>query len=290
MSAASAWQGVADSHSPLISAEQLNALLGDPTVKIFDVRGTWSTPARALPEDYAAGHIEGAVFLDWTQHFNAQDVPIGLAQLAGESAAKASFAKLGIHADDLVVLYDASAHMLAGRMWLAMRHWGFRNVRVLNGGWSYWQALDLPMSTKPTAPGIGTYQPCLHQGLKIDLDAFLSMQADACVLDARGAEGFNGKAEDPRTGHIPDSVNVPFRAVLDSETGLFLQDDEIVSTLHDLAPEWQRKPIIASCGSGYAATVILLALAKIGSSGTLFDGSFAVWKQDPNRQVAQGSL
>lgn len=128
---------VADNHSPLISAEQLAALLDDPSVKVFDVRGTWATPARALPEEYAEGHVAGAAFLDWTKHFNAQDVAIGLAPIANETEARQSFEGLGINRDDLVVLYDASSHMQAGRMWLAMRHWGFSNVRVLNGGWKY---------------------------------------------------------------------------------------------------------------------------------------------------------
>ncbi len=200
------WRGVIDAHSPLISAEQLSRLLHVPDVKVFDVRGTWSTPARALPEDYATGHIPGAAFLDWTEHFIAQDVAPGLADIADEDLAIRSFATLGINADDLVVLYDSSSHMQAGRIWLAMRHWGLANVRVLNGGWKHWTAQGLPVSTKPMVYAPGTFAPSLQPGLKIDLDEFLKLQDMSCVIDARGPSNFAGKPGDQRTGHIPGEL------------------------------------------------------------------------------------
>lgn len=281
------WRGVVDDHSPLISVEQLTRLLDASNVKVFDVRSTWSTPARALPDDYRSGHIPGAAFLDWTAHFIAQDIAPGLADIADAEGARRSFQALGINKDDLVVLYDASSHMQAGRIWLAMRHWGFENVRVLNGGWPHWQAQGLPVSTTPTAPATGSFEPELRDGLKIDIDAFLGQQQTACVIDARGPVSFAGTPDDPRTGHIPGAVNVPFSALLDPETKVFLGPDGIKTALDTLAPEWDKKPLIASCGSGYAATVVLLALAQIGKTGVLFDGSFAVWKQDPDRPIAQ---
>ncbi len=289
MTPASTIDAIRASASPLISADLLLEVQDDPSIKIFDVRGTWSSPARGLPEDYAEGHIPNAVFLDWTQHFIALGAAPGLAAIANESEARQSFSNLGISADDLVVLYDGSSHMHAGRIWLAMRHWGFTNVRVLDGGWLNWVAKGLPVSSDAKLPTVGAFEPVLHPGLKIDLDVFLAAKAEACVIDARGAANFAGNEEDPRTGHIPGALNVPFSAVLTSDTGEFLADADIRKTLDHLAPEWTSKPLIASCGSGYAATVILIALAKIGEKGTLFDGSFTEWKQDPNRPVAQGS-
>ncbi len=272
---------------PLISADELNAIIDAPNVKIFDVRGTWASPARALPDDYDAGHIPGAIFLDWTQHFIAQDVAPGLAPIADEAEARASFAALGISEGDLLVLYDASSHMHAGRIWLAMRHWGFDNVRVLDGGWTNWKSRGMQVSTVSSMLEAGGFVPKHVAGLKLDLEEFLRLQNDACVIDARGAANYAGNADDPRSGHIPGAFNVPFSAMLDPDSGTFLDNDTIVRVLDERAPGWATKPLIASCGSGYAATVVLLALAMIGKTGILFDGSFAVWKQDPDRPVAQ---
>lgn len=272
---------------PLISADELIAVIDAPNVKVFDVRGTWASPARALPDDYDTGHIPGAVFLDWTRHFIARDVAPGLAPIADEAEAGASFAALGINEGDLVVLYDASSHMHAGRIWLAIRHCGFDNVRVLDGGWTNWKNLGMQVSTALAMPGTGSFVPKHVPGLKIDLEEFLTLQDGACVIDARGAANYAGKADDPRSGHIPDALNVPFSAMLDPDSGRFLDTATIATVLDERAPDWASKPLIASCGSGYAATVVLLALAKIDKTGILFDGSFAVWKQDPDRPVAQ---
>ena len=289
MTLVSSIDSIRASASPLISAKLLQEVQNEPNVKIFDVRGTWASPARGLPEDYAEGHIPNAVFLDWTRHFISRGVAPSLAAIASEAEALRSFSDLGIDADDLVILYDGSSHMHAGRIWLAMRHWGFTNVRVLDGGWGNWVAKGYPVSTVVPQTTSGRYEPVLQPGLKIDLDVFLAAQAEACVIDARGAANFAGNEDDPRTGHIPGALNVPFSEVLTADTGEYLDNAKIRETLDRLAPDWNSKPLIASCGSGYAATVILLALAKIGEKGTLFDGSFAEWKQDPNCPVVQGS-
>ena len=66
------------------------------------------------------------------------DVALALASVADEAGAAQAFRALGIDGGDLVVLYDDYRHMLAGRIWWAMRLWGFAEVRVLNGGWGYW--------------------------------------------------------------------------------------------------------------------------------------------------------
>ena len=282
-------RAVAENHSPLISAEQLEALIGEPSVKVFDVRGTWSTPARALPEDYEAGHIPGAWFLDWTEHFIEQDVALGLAAVADEAGAERAFRSLGVNEGDLVVLYDDNHHMQAGRVWWAMRRWGFANVRVLNGGWKHWSAVNKPTSTVSPRIEPGDFRPRGREGLLVSLEDFLRVKDRHCVIDGRGSENFAGKASDPRSGHIPESLNVPYRAVLDAETGLFLDAETLSGVFDERAPHWRETPIITTCGSGYAATVILLALSELERPAGLFDGSFAIWKQDPDRPIEQSA-
>lgn len=276
--------------SPLLPAQDVLGLLDQPNVKLFDVRGTWSTPARALPEDYAAGHIPGAVFLDWTAEFIEQGVPINLANVSDEAGARQSFKRLGIDEGDLVILYDDYHHMQAGRIWWAMRYWGFDNVRVLDGGWSNWQARGLPQSVDAkAATKEGSAQPKRQDYWRIDLDSFISSYDGACVLDGRGPANYAGNADDPRSGHIPGSIHTPFGAMLDPDTGCFLKDDALRRVFQEAAPDWQSRQIICSCGSGYAATVVMLALESLGVASTLFDGSIAAWKADPDRPLRQGT-
>ncbi|MEP2978213.1 MAG: rhodanese-like domain-containing protein [Lentilitoribacter sp.] len=278
---------VLESTSPLISAEQLVDLLSNPRVKVFDVRGTWASPPRALPEEYHAEHIDGAAFLDWVTTFNEPNIPIGQASIIDEVGATIAFERLGINADDLVVVYDDYSHMPAGRIWISMRHWGFKNVRVLNGGLGYWKSQGYPTSQEVPQLAKGNFKPALIEGLKIDIDEFLERQLHSRVIDGRGPVGYAGNADDPRSGHIPESINVPFSVLLDPDTGLFLDAERLSNALVERAPDWKEASIITSCGAGYSATVVSIALEILGKPATLFDGSFAIWRSDPNRAVDQ---
>ncbi len=275
--------------SSLISAKNLANLIkqGQNEIKIFDVRGTWKSPASSLYDDYLSEHISGAVFLDWTKHFLEQGVAVNLASVADFEEAAKSFAALGIHQDDLVILYDDYHHMFAGRIWWAMRYWGFENVRVLEGGLSYWKSQALPTSTDLPQIAEGSFKPYCHDYLRIGIEAFISHKESAYVIDARGAENYAGNPDDPLSGHIPGTINIPFKTLLDEKTGLFLPLENIQEMFEHLIPQWRTNPIISSCGSGYAGTIPLLALYNLGIEACLFDGSSAVWKQDLSREIEQ---
>ncbi len=177
------------------------------------------------------------------------------------------------------LLSDNGSSYVSGDLaeWLQdMRHFGFENVRVLNGGWGHWQEKEFSISVETAKPTKGSFEPKLQTGWKIDIDDFLRAQSSSCVIDARGPISYAGDPDDPRTGHIPGTLSVPFSSLLDADTGLFLGKGALEHVLDTRAPGWRDAPVIASCGSGYAATVLLLALKEIGQNGVLFDGSFAV--------------
>lgn len=279
------------SSSPLISVQDLAARLEGPAPRVFDVRGKWGSPPLALHDDYLASHIPGAAFLDWTAEFLRRDLPLGLAPVATAEQAARSFERLGISSGDHVVLYDDYHHMIAGRVWWAMRYHGFHNVQVLNGGWRHWTQRDLPTTKELPRAVAGTFRPAVQANLRIDTAGVAARRGTACLIDARGATGFAGNPDDPRCGHIPGSINLPFSALLSEDTGLFLTDDALTAVFDRAAPNWRTDQIISSCGSGYAATVVMLALAHLGAhpgvASTLYDGSMAEWKQDPSREIAQ---
>lgn len=272
---------------PFISAQELAGMLGTAGVKIFDVRGTWMDPPRALPQDYHDAHIPGAVFLDWTAEFIEVGVDLGLASVSDAAAAAQSFARLGINHGDQVILYDDKAHIFAGRIWWAMRYFGFDTVRVLEGGLPYWVAQNLPVSTQIPNITAGSFVPRVVSDLRVDLPELIDALGHDCVVDARGAESFAGNAHDPRSGHILGTRNLPFKSLLDADTGLFLAADKLAAVMDQSIPGWADSRVIASCGAGYSATVVMLAMARLGVSAALFDGSFALWKLDPARAVAQ---
>lgn len=274
--------------SPLISTDQCLEFTHDPTVKIFDVRGKWGSPAAEALEDYQKGHIPGAILLNWKTHFLEPYKPTNLASVASQSQATESFQALGISKDDLVVLYDDYHHMLAGRIWWAMRYWGFTNVKVLNGGWQNWCNKGLPHASTHEVPSAGNFLAVEQPHLRVSLPTLVKTKDNNNLIDARGINGYTGNLEDPRSGHIPGAISIPFREVLDGETGCFKEDAILRTLFNKRLPNFKSSPIISSCGSGYAGTIILLALYQLGIEAPLFDGSFSVWKMDEDLPVERG--
>ncbi len=272
-------------HKPLIDAADLLRIMDRPATRVFDVRGTWSdTPAEAHSR-YLQGHIPGAVFLDWKTHFLKPVDKLNLAAVCDYDGARHAFKALGIQPDDTVVLYDDYHHMFASRIWWAMRYWGFEDVRVLNGGWQHWQARAFPTSMLEVTRAGGAFEPSGRAELIATLDDVIARPDDAVLVDARSADGYNGTTQDDRTGHIPGAINLPFRDLLDDDTGLFKSTRDLAHYFSRHVPNWRDATILSSCGSGYAGAVTLVALKTLGINAPLYDGSFAEYKQDRARII-----
>jgi 3-mercaptopyruvate sulfurtransferase SseA len=81
-------------------------------------------------------------------------------------------------------------------------------------------------------------------------------------------------------GHIPGSLNIPSDLLLDTKTGLFKSDAQLRQVFAaagvDVGPGC--KPVIASCGSGVTACVLLYGLHLLGMRRYhLYDGSWSEW-------------
>ena len=111
----------------------------------------------------------------------------------------------------------------------------------------------------------------------------------ALVVDARAPERYRGETEpiDPRAGHVPGAVNLPFAGNLDEE-GRFLPEEELRRRFEAAGVREDRETIVY-CGSGVTATHDLLALESAGFTRVrLFPGSWSQWSADPQRPVAVG--
>ena len=75
-------------------------------------------------------------------------------------------------------------------------------------------------------------------------------------------------------GTIPNSVNLPFTALL--EEGVLKSKKDLAKAFYIVAE--QDDPIIFSCGSGITASLLALALFLIGHEDVaVYDGSWTEW-------------
>jgi len=101
---------------------------------------------------------------------------------------------------------------------------------------------------------------------------------DALIVDARSKGRFDGTEPEPReglaSGHIPNSISLPFQSVLDAD-GKLLKEDKLAAVLPD-APKDRR--VICTCGSGVTAAILHAAFICGGFRDVrLYDGSWIEW-------------
>lgn len=99
------------------------------------------------------------------------------------------------------------------------------------------------------------------------------------MIDARSADRFNSKVDEPRAGlrrgNIPGSKSVPFGSVLNAD-GTFKSDEELRAIFSGVGADDSRQ-LVFSCGSGVTACVDAFAAHTAGVSegvGAVFDGSW----------------
>ena len=274
---------------PWISVDALRARLGDPDLRLVDVRSVLGRPGAGRAA-FEAGHLPGAAFLDLERDLSG---PIGVHggrhPLPDPSALAATFGAVGIGAGTHVVAYDAGDAMVAGRVWWSLRWLGHDAVQVLDGGFAAWVAAGGPVTTEGAVHAPARLEPRPRPEMLVDRADLIAGSGDPgrVVVDARAAERYRGDVEplDPRAGHVPGAVNYPYAENL--EGGRFRAPAALRERFAALAA---AREVVVYCGSGVSAAHDLMALEAAGIHGAkLYAGSWSDWVSYPDAAVALGA-
>lgn len=278
--------------SNLIQAEELHKRLEDETLVIIDTRFDLKD-TEAGRRAYEAGHIPGAIYFDLDEDLSgAKGEHGGRHPLPNGKGFVGKVWGAGISSNSLVVTYDDSANMYAGRFWWLLRHFtGHQNVKVLDGGYSAWLEAGYPVSIesfeKPRTPGKAlTLLSASHDLVDADYVRKNLDNPNVVLIDARARDRFRGENEtlDPKAGHIPGAVNKPFAENLDGKK--FKSPKELLKQFADVPKD---KEIIVYCGSGVSANHNLIALEEAGIKGAkLYAGSWSDWVSYEENPIETG--
>ncbi|WP_142502392.1 3-mercaptopyruvate sulfurtransferase [Klebsiella sp. 2680] len=268
------------STSFFVAADWLAEHINDPEIQIIDAR--MAAPGqedRDLNAEHLAGHIPGALFFD-IEALSDHTSPLPHMMPRAETFAVA-MRELGVNSDKHLVVYDEGNLFSAPRAWWMLRTFGVEKVSILAGGLEGWRRDELPLEQGPVDLAEGDFDGRFDpQVIKRLTDVLLvSHEGSAQIVDARPAARFNGIVAEPRPGlrkgHIPGALNVPWTELV--MNGELKTVDELNEIFARQGVDFAR-PIIASCGSGVTAAVVVLALTTLGVNGvSLYDGSWSEW-------------
>ncbi len=109
------------SYSTIISAQQLNTIINDDNVRVFDCRFSLKDPQGGL-KSYQSGHLPMAQFADMdTQLSSAMSGTSGRHPLPDTNVFLAQLKAWGINKDTQVIAYDDISGAFAARLWWMMR-------------------------------------------------------------------------------------------------------------------------------------------------------------------------
>ncbi|MBP6010723.1 MAG: 3-mercaptopyruvate sulfurtransferase [Alphaproteobacteria bacterium] len=266
--------------TPLVSTQWLAEHLNAPDVRIVDA--SWYLPdAKRDPKaEYAEAHIPGAVFFDIDAVTDATSPYPHMLPPPEKFASRVK--KLGLGDGHRIVVYDGAGLFSAPRVWWMLRAMGHEEVFVLDGGFPKWRAEGRPTEDLPPVHRERHFTPRPNHLILRDaaqVKENLTTKREQ-IVDARGPARFNATEPEPRPGvrggHIPGAKNLHYQKLLNPD-GTLRKPDALAAAFRDAGID-VAKPVVASCGSGVSAAIILLAMKAMDApDGALYDGSWAEW-------------
>jgi thiosulfate/3-mercaptopyruvate sulfurtransferase len=263
-------KGYANAHLLVTPLELSRMLEGAGAVRplVLDLR---------TPDAYSAGHLPGAIHLDlWgVSLIDTDPAPLSAFMWMIEHV----LAVHGVDAATPVVVYDEQSGVRAARAFWFLEYFGHPSVRMLDGGFTAWEAAGLPVTRDgqpaPKSEWTGTRE---DNALATWKDVKNAMgRGDTVIVDTRSDAEYEGTlVRAKRGGAVPGAVHIEWTRNL-SPSGHFKPASELRAMYEDAGVTHDRE-VITYCQGGYRAAHSYVALRLLGYPRVrMYIGSWKEW-------------
>jgi thiosulfate/3-mercaptopyruvate sulfurtransferase len=235
--------------------------------------------------NYNLGHVPGAVLFDWKKDIND---PV-TRNIFSTQTCEDLLQRAGVNNNTTLVLYGDFNNWFAAFAFWAIKYYGFKDLRLMNGGRKKWLEEDRPISKDIPQYQLGNFKATEPDK---SIRAYLKQVKEAlnkeniAMVDVRSPKEFTGEILAPpeyptehaqRGGHIPGASNIPW--------GQAVKDDGTFKSVEELKQLYQPKgivpdkEIIAYCRIGERSSHTWFVLKYLLGYPNVknYDGSWTEW-------------
>jgi thiosulfate/3-mercaptopyruvate sulfurtransferase len=276
---------------PVVKPGELKPLLGQDDVRVLDIR---------TEEDYAAGHIPGAVNTPYGAYRGPQDNP---GALPPEARLTALLRKAGITADTRVIVAHAGTDHAdfgsAARVYWTLKAGGLSRLAILDGGTLGWKAAGGELVT--VAPAVAETGFTYHYNKAMiaqtqELAAAIDAGKAPVLVDARPAAFFRGEQRADaaaRYGTLPGARSLDNASFFNADGKTLKSAGELLQAVREAGVA--DKEAVAFCNTGHLAATDWFVLSEIAGNknAKLYPESVVEWSKtklpmqnQPSRETA----
>ena len=270
----------------LVTADWVEEHLDDSNVILTEVDEDASA--------YDAGHIPGAIKLDWKK-----DLQDGVRHdFISKEQLEKLLSEKGVSNDSTVVFYGGNNNWFAAYAYWYLKYYGHENLRLLDGGRKKWEldARELSKDIPVLAPTTYTAKEP-NDDLRAYRDEVVEAIGVKNLIDVRSPDEYAGRLLAPAhlpqeaaqiAGHIPTAGNVPWSKAANDD-GTFRKDEELKELYSEVGFD-EGKDTIAYCRIGERSSHTWFVLSEILGYPNVknYDGSWSEYGSLRGVPVALG--
>ncbi|CAH3144325.1 unnamed protein product [Porites lobata] len=276
------------SHTPcVVSTEWLSEKLTKREGNLAVLDATWFSNKDYIM-DFSERHIISASYMDI--FFGVENTPTYPRNIPNVEMFEMNVRGSAVNNRDHVVIYENTGRygfFLGARTWWMFKLFGHEKVSVLDGGLERWIADGYETTNMMVKKMEGDFKAKLNPKWIVKfqdmVENLTSRKAQVC--DSRVPAKFNKSSDDPKSGHYPGAINIPFESLFNPDTRTLKTVDELKKVYSDAGIDLS-KPMIGMCSGGMSSSSLVLGAYLCGCPhAALYHGGFTEWKEkaDPSQ-------